>query len=123
MDAKEFIRYRKRLAKTQKQIAEILGISLKTVHSYEQGWRNIPAHIERQIFFLLSNQPRSNADIRPCWEKKGCKEKLSCPVWEFQCGHLCWFLCGTACECTQGLSAEQKQIRCKQCDVLKSLLD
>jgi transcriptional regulator with XRE-family HTH domain len=37
MDSKEFTYMRKRLNKTQKEIAEILGTSIKAVHSYEQG--------------------------------------------------------------------------------------
>jgi DNA-binding XRE family transcriptional regulator len=38
MDDKEFLRARKILEKTQKQLAELLGSSIKAVHSYEQGW-------------------------------------------------------------------------------------
>ena len=51
MDSKEFKKWRKKLNKTQKEIAQLLGLSVKAVHSYEQGWRNIPAHVERQMFF------------------------------------------------------------------------
>ena len=54
MDNKEFAAFRKALKKTQKQIAELLGTSIKAVHSYEQGWRKVPAHVERQLFFLVS---------------------------------------------------------------------
>lgn len=32
---------RQDLLKTQKQITELLGISLKAVQSFEQGWRSI----------------------------------------------------------------------------------
>jgi len=123
METEKFKLYRKRLGKTQKQLAEILGISIKAVHAYEQGRRNIPAHIERQIFFLLSNQRRDNKSTIPCWEQKECKEKLDCPAWEFNCGHLCWFLCGTCCDCTQGFTAEQKREKCLGCDILKSLIE
>jgi DNA-binding XRE family transcriptional regulator len=54
MDSKEFIYFRKRLNKTQKQIAQLLGTSLKAIHSYEQGWRSVPPYAEQQIFFLVS---------------------------------------------------------------------
>ena len=47
MDDKEFLRARKILEKTQKELAELLGSSIKAVHSYEQGWRTVPAHVER----------------------------------------------------------------------------
>ena len=52
----EFSLARKKLGKTQKQLSELLGMSLKTIHSYEQGWRTIPNHIEKHIYFLLINQ-------------------------------------------------------------------
>ena len=54
MDSKEFKKIRKRLNRTQKEIAPLLGVSQKAIHSYEQGWRNIPPHVERQMLFLLS---------------------------------------------------------------------
>lgn len=57
MDAKEFAYFREKLNKTQKQLAQLLGTSLKAVHSYEQSWRPIPAHVERQIFFLFHALP------------------------------------------------------------------
>ena len=52
MNGKEFKKLRKKLNKTQKEIAQLLGVSVKAVNSYEQGWRNISPHIERQMFFL-----------------------------------------------------------------------
>ena len=52
MDSKEFKKLRKKIDKTQKQMAQLLGVSVKAVHSYEQGWRNISPHVERQMFFF-----------------------------------------------------------------------
>jgi hypothetical protein len=52
MNNNEFKRHRARLDKTQKQMAELRGTSLKTIHSYEQGWRSVPVHVERPIYFL-----------------------------------------------------------------------
>jgi transcriptional regulator with XRE-family HTH domain len=54
MDSNEFKQLRHKLKKTQKQVAQLLGTSLKAVHSYEQGWRPVPAYVERQMFFLIS---------------------------------------------------------------------
>jgi len=67
MDNKEFLGTRKRLSKTQKQMAGLLGTSLKAVQSYEQGWRIIPAHAERQIYFLLSMRRKRKENQRPWW--------------------------------------------------------
>ena len=118
----EFSLSRKKLGKTQKKLAELLGMSLKTIHSYEQGWRTIPTHIERQIYFLLINQRGRQNSLSPCWEKKLCAVKEQCPAWEFQSGHLCWFLCGTLCDCTPDSTQKEKLEICKNCDIFTSLL-
>ena len=122
MTKEEFSVARKKLGKTQKKLAELLGMSLKTIHSYEQGWRTIPAHIERQIYFLLINQRGRKTTLTPCWEKKLCEVKEECPAWEFQSGHLCWFVCGTKCDCTHDTSQREKIEICKKCDIFTALL-
>jgi len=121
MDSKEF---REKLNKTQKEIALLLGVSIKAVHAYEQGWRNIPAHAERQMVFLLSRMDGNLKNQKPCWEIKKChpKTKIQCPAWEFQAGKLCWFVngnicCGDACK-----DWKEKMKLCRSCDVLKSFL-
>jgi len=100
MDDKEFLQARKILGKTQKQLAELLGSSIKAVHSYEQAWRTVPAHVERQIFFLLARKRGEASNTKACWTVKKCprKRKMQCPAWEFQAGKLCWFINGTICE-------------------------
>jgi len=122
MDKKEFAQIRKKIGKTQKQLAALLGVSLKAIHSYEQGWRSIPSHIERQIFFLLTNKRKGTGKTKPCWERKKCDRKEECPAWEFQAGHLCWFLCGTLCDCCAEKNCKDKLEICRECEVLKSLL-
>lgn len=123
MDRETFIQFRAKLGKTQKALAALLGVSLKAVQSYEQGWRSIPIHVERQLYFLLVNQ-RGNAQNkrRDCWAQKKCDQKKKCPAWEFQAGHLCWFLSGTLCDCTAEKTWKEKMSICRECDVLKSLL-
>jgi hypothetical protein len=37
-------------------MAQLLGTSIKAIHSYEQGWRTIPVHVERQLYFLLTRK-------------------------------------------------------------------
>ena len=118
----EFSLVRKKLGKTQKQLSELLGMSLKTIHSYEQGWRTIPNHIERHIYFLLINQRGRKDSLQPCWEQKKCTIKENCPAWEFQSGHLCWYLSGTLCECTLDTSKKEKLEICKQCSIFTNLL-
>ncbi|UCG66843.1 MAG: helix-turn-helix transcriptional regulator [Deltaproteobacteria bacterium] len=100
MDSEVFLQARKKLGKTQKQLAELLGTSLKAVHSYEQGWRSVPAHVERQLFFLVSRTGGSHKERKPCWTIKKCppERKRECPAWQFRAGRLCWFINGTTCE-------------------------
>lgn len=124
MDKEEFRLIRKKLNKTQKELASLLGVSIKTLHSYEQGWRRIPAHAERQIIFLLSRSRASDANIKPCWVVKNCpvKRRKQCPAWEFQAGKLCWFINGTICECSAQTDWSEKMRICKTCEVLKVFL-
>ena len=51
MDNKEFFSFRRRFQKTQKQVSQLLGTSLKAIQSFEQGWRKVPGYVERQSSF------------------------------------------------------------------------
>ena len=90
VDRKEFASIRKDLGKTQKELAQILGISLKAVCSYEQGWRKVPVHIERHLLLLASQKCRDHRDGRPCWKVKNCpkERREGCPAWEYGLGTL-----------------------------------
>jgi len=124
MNKKEFKYFRKRLGKTQRQLAQLLGVSLKAVHSYEQGWRPVPSYVERQIFFLVSRIQKNFEDRNPCWVIKNCpsEKKKQCPAWEFNAGDLCWFINGTICDGTAQKKWREKMAFCRSCDILKSLL-
>jgi hypothetical protein len=124
MDSKRFTYLRRRLNKTQKQMAQLLGTSLKAIHSYEQGWRKVPTHVERQIFFLVSMKKGSGKGRKPCWVIKRCppEGKKKCPAWEFQAGMLCWFINGTICEGIVHKDWHEKMKICRSCEVLTYLL-
>jgi hypothetical protein len=124
MTREDFSRARSKLAKTQKQLAALLGVSLKAVQSYEQGWRSVPLHVERHIYFLLVNQRKRKGKTKRknCWQTKQCEFKKECPAWEFQAGHLCWFISGTKCECTADKDWKAKLETCRSCQVLSELL-
>jgi DNA-binding XRE family transcriptional regulator len=123
MDKKEFSQVRHHLGKTQKQMAQLLGTSLKAVQSFEQGWRNIPVSTERQILFLMALKYSQKKMTRPCWVIKECSEVIrqECPAWEFQAGHLCWFINGTICQGKAQKSWQAKMNICRQCRVFLSL--
>ncbi|NNG02283.1 MAG: helix-turn-helix transcriptional regulator [Desulfobacteraceae bacterium] len=124
MEGKQFSIYRKKLHKTQKQMAELLGVSLKAVHSYEQGWRTIPGHVERQILFLFTRLKSMNKMQKQCWKLKKCPDdrKKHCPAWEFQTGKLCWFINGTICDGSAHKTWKEKMKVCRHCDVFTSLI-
>jgi len=125
MDNKKFTYVRKKLNKTQKEMSEILATSLKAVHSYEQGWRSVPAYVERQVLLLLSMKQRTNKRHKPCWAIKRCPPELKkrCPAWEFQAGHLCWFINGTICEGTVQRDLIEKMKICRNCELFQPLLN
>ena len=124
MDKKEFSQIRQHLGRTQTQMAQLLGTSPKAIQSFEQGWRRVPVHIERQVLLLIALKYSQKKMARPCWVMKGCSEKVrqQCPAWELQAGHLCWFINGTICQGKVQESWQKKMKLCRQCRVFVSAL-
>jgi hypothetical protein len=124
MEKKEFSEIRRYLGKTQKQMAQLLGTSLKAIQSFEQGWRKIPVHTERQVLFLLWAKKSPRKVTRPCWVMQKCptSTRRNCPAWEFQIGHLCWFINGTICHGEVQESWQSKIKICRHCEVFQSRL-
>ena len=120
----EFSRIRRYLGKTQSQLAQVLGISYKAIQSFEQGWRNIPVHTERQVLFLVALKKASPEKDRPCWVVRKCptETKRNCPAWELQAGYLCWFINGTICQGKVRESWQKKMKLCRQCKVFRAML-
>jgi hypothetical protein len=119
MDHREFHFFRQKFEKTQKEMSQLLGTSLKAVQSFEQGWRKVPVHVERQLLFLSAMRRGKTRKVRPCWEIRKCLPDLrkACPAYQFQSGNLCWFINGTLCRgYAQGSWAKKMKI-CRNCDV------
>ena len=118
MEAKAFSSLRHRLQKTQKEMSQLLGVSVRAVQSFDQGWRKVPTSVERQMLFLTALKMRLKR-LRPCWEMRGCSLKMrqACPAWEFRVGHLCWFISGTICQGKAQRSWAQKIKICRKCKV------
>lgn len=124
MNKKQFIEIRSQLGKTQIKMSQLLGISVKAIQSFEQGLRRIPVHIERQMLFILAMQKSLYDKKRPCWLIKKCPTEIkrNCPAWEFQVGHLCWFINGTICQGEVQDTWESKMKICRQCEVFRPIL-
>ncbi len=124
MDEKEFVHFRKRLGKTQKELSQLFGTSVKAVQGYEQGWRSIPGYIERQLIFLTAVATGKNETVKSCWVIKKCPpdRKKKCPAWEFRAGKICWFINGTICEGVVQKDWKEKMMICRTCEVFRPLL-
>jgi DNA-binding transcriptional regulator YiaG len=121
----EFSSIRSYLGKTQKELAQLLGTSLKAVQSFEQGWRRIPVHVERQVLFLLAHHlPLSGGSRQNCWAVRNCpkESKQRCPAWEYRLGHLCWFINGTVCHGKIQGTWEKKMALCRKCEMFQSIM-
>ncbi len=112
-----FVKIRKKLNKTQREMAILLGISIKTVESYEQGLRNIPVNIERIVYYLFFklNMDKFNEKAR-CWENKKCPSHIreNCVAWVAKEGFFCWFLTGKSCVREKLLSSKSSE-NCFDC--------
>lgn len=119
MEKQEFSAIRVRLNLTQKSMAELLGRSLRAVQSFEQGWRRIPENVERQLLYLVFMKEMKGREFVPCWELKNCpdEKKKKCPAWEFNTGHLCWFINGTICQGEAHKGWNEKLDACRRCKV------
>ena len=106
-------------------MAQLLGVSLKAVHSYEQGWRSIPAHVERQLLFLVALRKEKRKAGKPCWVVKKCpkKRRIQCPAREFQAGRFCWFITGTICGGENQTNWEEKMKICRSCEIFQSVFN
>jgi DNA-binding XRE family transcriptional regulator len=124
MEKKEFSKMRLSFGKTQIQLAQLLGTSLKAIQSFEQGWRNIPVHIERQMLFLWSLKKSPREKNKPCWVIRKCPKEIkqNCPAWEFRVGYICWFINGTICQGQVQESYRKKMKICRQCKMFRTML-
>ncbi len=123
MEALDFSRLRSLTGKSQKDLAAMLGVSRKAVESYEQGWRAVPATVERMLYYIAFKLkgPALEAQ-RPCWEARSCpeEERAFCAAWISGEGQFCWFITGRLCAASRhsGGSGEY----CYGCPVFLGLL-
>ena len=122
MSGSEFSRLRASLGKSQRELAELLGLSLKAVESYEQGWRNVPAHVERLLYFLLFKLNEDDiVDEDPCWTAKACPDELrsKCVAFVAKEGRFCWFFTGRLCAGAKDAADDRG---CYSCSVFTQML-
>ena len=110
---------------SQRLMAGLLGVSLKAVQSYEQGWRQVPPHVERLLILETALHRGSDLlSIPRCWELHECDPSLRvhCPSYRIPHGGFCWFVTGTLCHGEPSAGWAAKRARCLKCTVLQMLL-
>ena len=124
MERAELLTIRHYLGKTQKEMARLLGCSVKAIQSFEQGKRNIPVHVERQVLIFLHLKKVPNVRYIQCWEILNChtETRQRCPAWEFQAGHICWFINGTFCHGQTQEDWKKKMKMCRECGVFQTTM-
>ena len=116
---------REELGLSQSALAAMVGISVRAIQSYEQGWRHPSGMVERVLLLLLI--AHRNGDMlasRRCWEQKNCALEIRnrCIAYVTRQGHLCWFFTGTLCEGKRKASLSDKMRTCMECGVMQVLL-
>ena len=124
MESTEFFNIRKYMGKTQDQLSHLLCISVRTVKSYEQGWRKIPVNVERYLLYLFSLVRSKDENTKPCWELLNCPTEWrdNCNAWEVKSGYSCWFINGTFCGGKEQNDWYDKLELCRQCEVFQPIL-
>jgi len=117
---------RKEFGLSQKEMADLLGVSLKAIQSYEQGWRRVPPHIEQMLLLHAVLHRCSNLrKVPPCWKTVDCPATVRdvCPARHLAHPGFCWLVTGTLCRGERMGSWRAKRSRCLKCKVLRTLLE
>ena len=113
---------RAQLCMTQTKVAQALGISVRAIQSYEQGWREVPTHVLVQLLVLAAAYRSSSTERKACWEITGCfaEGQKKCPCRHTD-GRLCWLVSGRMCA---GHSANglNDLSACMSCPVIQKIL-
>jgi len=120
-------RIRQQFGVTQAKLAVAMGTSIKTVQSYEQGWRNVPTRALVQLLVLLAIHRRREIDKVPCWEIRKCRQtaREDCPSYTIGEGQFCWFVSAGATKCPTDLDTadtDDDLLPCMGCEVIRRLL-
>ncbi len=124
MTARDFQLTRKTLHKSQSELANLMGLSVRTVQSYEQGARIIPAHVQQLLYLMVSRLSRGTRGRRsPCWQVRGCDPatKARCVAYLCKAEDICWLVTGTLCHGKPVGTMEAKLRECQKCAVIRRL--
>ena len=111
------------LGRTQAELANALGVSVKAVQSYEQGWRAVPTRVLIQLVVLLALYRKHNMDDVPCWEIRNCPREVrdTCSAFTIGRGQFCWFVGNKDCR-PPTVTEAGDALPCISCPVVQRLL-
>jgi hypothetical protein len=108
---------------TQSETASFLGLSRKAIESYEQGWRNVPDAVWKELLTLAAVQRGYPTGYKPCRRVMGCSAEIrhTCFCSRKMGGFFCWMTAATNCrrnhpELKRGL------LTCVTCPVVRQFL-
>lgn len=113
------------LGKSQSELASLLGISVRAVQSYEQGWRSCPPYVQKLAGLLMYlDWRKTHARVQPCWKVRNCPQdkRRTCAAAQFKNGEFCWIITGNCCDGKKQKSWAAKLANCIQCPVMGSWL-
>ena len=116
---------RRELGLSQSELADLIGVSRRTVQSCEQGWRSPGPAVEKAaILLLMANRQGADFGRKVCWDAVGCSsaERKNCHVYRSRQGHLCWLLSGNICQGRRLRTWADKKEFCLQCRFFNELL-
>jgi DNA-binding XRE family transcriptional regulator len=117
---------REALRKSQHDLADLLGVSLRAVQSYEQGWRRTPLDVQKLAILMLYLQRRNGDPLPPpCWAIRGCDtaSRAACSAREFGGGHFCWLFSSATQRCRTRAGQDGSLSACAECPVMSEWLN
>lgn len=113
---------RKKMGLTQAAVAQALGVSIRAIQSYEQGWREVPTHIMVQLLVLAAAHHTGASERAACWDVTRCppERQAVCPCRRTD-GRLCWLVSGRVCAAPTSSGPNDIE-RCMECAVIKQIL-
>ena len=124
MEATDLRAIRAELGLSQVELASLVGFSVRTIQSCEQGWRKPSAALEKMVLLLyMAEVHGTEFGALPCWEAVECppERREQCVAFLTRQGHLCWFLTGTLCRGERLTDWKEKRAMCMGCAFFQHL--
>jgi DNA-binding XRE family transcriptional regulator len=125
MDGTDLRSIRTELGLSQTELAALVGFSVRTIQSCEQGWRKPSPALEKMVLLLyMAEMQGEDFGAVPCWEAIPCppERRDQCVAYRTRQGHLCWFLTGTLCHGQRLLDWREKRSACMTCEFFHHLM-